>query len=443
MNGRRDFLKCVAGGVVAGFPTILPSSALGRDGNIAPSDKIVMAAIGVGRQGSGDMRGFLQQKDVRMAAICDVNRATRERIAATVNKQYNDTACATYNDYREVLGRSDIDALVIATGERWHQLIAAQAARAGKHMYCEKPLGLSIAAIKAVREAVNENSVAFQFGTQQRSSFYYRHAVELVRNGRIGELKTIMVGSVRGPNDTLYGEIKDPPAGFDYDMWLGPAPWAPYSDMRVSIAAWLFISDYGLGCLDGAWGIHDIDIAQWVANADHTGPIEVEVDGDATTFYTDIRDVPHDYTVEHRYASGAHLIHMDMAAARKRAPEFNSLPSTGATVIFGTEGWIFVSRDGIVTHPESLASEKIGPNQIQVIRSNDHKRNLLDAIRSGQKTICDVEVAVRDQTVIQQEYISISLGRKLRWDPVAEHFVDDAEANKMMMSRPMRSPWHS
>ena len=438
MNGRRDFLKCLAGGVVAGFPTILPSSALGRDGFVAPSDKIVMGAIGVGRQGSGDMRGFLNLSDVRVAAICDVNQATRERITTLVNRKYNDTACASYNDFRELLGRPDIDAVLIATGERWHPLIASAAARAGKHMYCEKPLALSVAACKAVREAVNENSVAFQFGTQQRSSFYYRHAVELVRNGRIGEVKTIMVGSVRGPDDTLYGEIKDPPLGFDYDMWLGPAPWAPYSDMRVSIAAWLFISDYGLGCLDGAWGIHDIDIAQWVADADHTGPVEVEAQN--ATWYTDIRDAPHNYTVEHRYANGIRLIHMDMVTARKRAPEFNALSSNGATVIFGSEGWIYVSRDGIVTHPESLASEKIGPNQIQVIRSSDHRRNLLDAIRSGRKTICNVEVAVRDQTVVQQEYIALSLGRKLRWDPVAEHFIDDPEADKWL-SRPMRSPW--
>src|ERR1700674_762597 len=140
MSGRRDFLKCLAGGVVAGFPTILPSSALGRDGYPAPSDKIVMGAIGVGRQGSGDMRGFLGQQDVRVAAICDVNQATRERQAAVVNNRYGDTSCATYNDYRELLGRSDIDAVLIATGERWHPLIASDAARAGKHMYCEKPL---------------------------------------------------------------------------------------------------------------------------------------------------------------------------------------------------------------------------------------------------------------------------------------------------------------
>lgn len=430
---RRNFLKAAAGA-----PLFIPARALGRDGYVAPSEKIVFGAIGVGRQGAGDMRGFLNQADVRVAAICDVNQATRERIATQVNQRYGDTACAQVNDFREVLERRDIDAVLIAAGERWHPLIACAAARAGKHMYCEKPLGLSVAACKAVREAVNSHSVAFQFGTQQRSSFMYRQAVELVRNGRIGDLKTIMVGSVRGPNDRLFGQPSNPPPGFDYDMWLGPAPWAPYSDMRVSTAAWLFISDLGLGCLDGAWGIHDIDIAQWVANADSSGPVEVEGE---CTWYTDIRDVPHEYTVEHKYANGVRLIHMDMVTARKRAPEFNALPSTGATVIYGTEGWIFVSRDGIVTNPSALASEKIGPNQIQVIRSNDHRRNLLDAIRTGQKTICPIEGAVRAQTVVQQEYISLSLGRKLRWDPVKEEFVNDPEANRWL-SRPMRSPWH-
>jgi hypothetical protein len=185
-------------------------------------------------------------------------------------------------------------------------------------MLTEKPLGLSVAECKAVREAVNRNGVVFQFGTEARSIFYYRHAVELVRNKRIGELKTIMLGVVRGPSDHLYGEPKDPPPGFDYDMWLGPSPWAPYSDMRVSIAAWLFISDYGLGCLDGAWGIHEIDIAQWVNDSDTTGPIDVEGTG---TFYTDIRDTPHEYTVEHTYANGVRLVHMDMVTARKRVAE--------------------------------------------------------------------------------------------------------------------------
>src|SRR5215831_18217851 len=397
MNGRRDFLKTLAGGVVAGFPAIVPSSALGRDGYVAPSDRIAMGAIGVGRQGSGDMRGFLNQQDVHVTAICDVNQANRERGMTAVNRKYDDTACAGYNDYRELLARRDIDAVVIATGERWHPLIAIEAARNSKHMYCEKPLALSIGEAKAVREAVNRYGISFQFGTQQRSSFYYRHACELARNGRIGELKTIMIGTVRSPSDHLIGTPTEPPKGFDWDLWLGPSPWSPYSDMRVSVLAWLFISDYGLGCLDGAWGIHDIDIAQWVNNADNTGPIEVEGQG---KFYNDIRDTPYEWTVEHKYANGVGLIHMDMVTAKKRAPEFNSMGSNGATVIFGTEGWIYVSRDGVVTKPESLATEVIGPNAIQVVRSNDHRRNLLDAIRTGRPTIAPVEAAVRDQTVI-------------------------------------------
>jgi predicted dehydrogenase len=438
MHGRRDFVKGIAGGIVTGFPLVVPASALGRGAAAAPSDRIVMGAIGVGRQGSGDMRGFLNNPDVRVVAICDVQQANRERAETAVNNRYGSKECVTYNDYREVLERPDIDAVLIATGERWHPLIAIEAANRGKHMYCEKPLALSIVEAKAVREAVKRNGVSFQFGTQQRSSFMYRQAVELVRNGRIGQLKTIMVGTVRGPSNRLMGTPKEPPPGFDYDRWLGPSPWAPYSDLRVSTDAWLFISDYGLGCMDGAWGIHDIDIAQWVNDADKTGPLDVE--GEAT-FYQDIRDTPQEWTVEHNYANGVKLIHMDMVTAKKRAPEFMTMPSAGATVIYGTEGWIYVSREGIVTKPASLASEKIGPNQTQVIRSNDHRRNLLNAIRTGQPTICGVEGAVRAQTVIQQEYISLCLSRKLRWDPVREEFVGDAEANRRM-SRPMRSPWH-
>ena len=437
MKSRRDFLKAAGGAAAAGFPAIVPSSALGKDGFVAPSDRIVMGAIGVGRMGSGDLRGFLAAPDVRIAAICDVQQATRERIATMVNQRYGDTACKDYNDFRELLGRSDIDAVLIATGERWHPLIAIEAARRGKHMYCEKPLALSIAEAKAVRRAVTDAGVSFQFGTQQRSSFYYRHAVELIRNGRIGELKTMMIGTVHGPNDKLFGTPKNPPPGFDYDLWLGPSPWAPYSDMRVSIAAWLFISDYGLGCMDGAWGIHDVDIAQWVNDADRTGPIEVEGE---CSFYRDIRDTPYEWTVEQKYANGVNLIHMDMVTAKKRAPQFNSLPSNGASVFFGSSGWIYVSREGLVTNPPGLAAETIGPNEKQVIRSDDHKRNLLNAIRTGQQTICGVEGAVRAQTVVQQEYIAMNLKRKLRWDPVREEFPGDPEANRWL-SRPMRSPW--
>jgi predicted dehydrogenase len=404
---------------------------------VAPSDRIGFGLIGVGRQGGGHVRGFLNHPDVQVRAICDANQANLERAVTTVNRRYNNTECAGYGDYRELLERRDIDAVLIATGERWHPLITIEATRRGKHVYCEKPLGLSVAEAKAVRENVRRYGTVFQIGTQQRSSFNYRHACELARNGRIGELKTIMIGSVRGPSNRLVEKPGPVPPGIDWDMWLGPSPWAPYSDMRISTDAWLFISDYGLGCLDGAWGIHDIDIAQWVADADATGPVEVEAKG---TFYGDIRDAAHEYTCEHTYAIGVKLVHMDMVTARRRAPEFNTLPSSGATVLYGTEGWIFVARDGLRTKPEGLVREKIRPGEKRVIFSNDHRRNFLDAIRNGSPPIAGVEAAVRGLTVAQQEEIALRLGRKLHWDPVKEEFVGDAEGNRKL-ARTMRSPW--
>jgi predicted dehydrogenase len=441
MNGRRDFLKSIAGGLAAGFPAIVPASALGRDGYVAPSEKIQLGCIGVGRQGSGDMRGFLNEADARVVAVCDVRQSARERAAQMVNTRYGDKQCAMYSDYRELLARPEIDAVLIATGERWHPLVCIEAARNGKHMYCEKPLALSVAEAQAVRAAVHRAGVTFQCGTQQRSSFYYRHAVELVRNGKIGQLQTIMVASVQGGSDDnrMYGQPSDPPRDIDYEMWVGPSAWMPYSDTLVNTTAWLFVTPYGLGCIDGAWGIHDVDIAQWL-HGDTTTPVEVDPSGPAKCFH-DLRDCPYEWTTEQTYANGVRLLHMDMRTAKKRASQFDLLPSIGATVVFGTEGWIYVSREGLITHPAKLVAETIGPNEIQVIRSDNHRRNLLSAIRSGRTTICPVDVAAHDQMVVQQQYISLCLGRKLRWDPAREEFIGDAEANRLL-SRPMRGAWH-
>jgi hypothetical protein len=199
---------------------------------------------------------------------------------------------------------------------------------------------------------------------------------------------------------------------------------------------WLYISDYGLGCLDGAWGIHDVDIAQWVNDADATGPVEVEGTG---RFFDGIRDSAYSWEVEHKYANGVRLVHMDLVTARKRARQFE-LDDYMASVFLGTEGWIYVSRRAMHTHPASLRGEAIAPNGIKVVRSKDHRRNFLDAIRTGRKTVSPVEAAVRAGTVCQQAHIAMRLGRRLRWDPVKEVFVDDEQANRML-SRAMRSPW--
>ena len=226
-----------------------------------------------------------------------------------------------------------------------------------------------------------------------------------------------------------------PPDGFDYNMWLGPAPWVPYTSERVA-RTWMFIHDYGLGCLGGAWGIHDVDIAQWVSGNDHTTPIETEGEG---IFFDDIRDVMHTWTVEHKYANGVRVIHMDIATAKKRAEQFNL--GGFASVMFGSEGWIYISRQGMRTKPESLMREVIGPNMKKVVLSNDHRRNFLNAIKTREQTIANVDSAVHGEMMNQQADIAMRLGRKVHWDPVKEEFIGDEQATRMM-SRPMRSPWH-
>jgi predicted dehydrogenase len=440
---RRSFLTSLAGaGVASAFPAIIPASALGANGTTAPSNRIVMGAIGVGGMGTGDMRMFLAKSDVRMAAVCDVRESNRERAKGLVNARYGDSACATYNDFRELLERKDIDAVVIATGERWHPLIGIEAARQGKHMYCEKPMGVSVEQSKALREAVNRYGVVFQFGTQQRSSQYYRSTCELVRNGRIGRLHTIMIASNGGNRSGFSwpdGRIPDqmpeaPPAGLDYEMWLGPAPWAPYTPVRVS-QIWMMIRDYGLGHMGGVWGVHDVDFAQWANGTDDTTPTEIE---GAALFHDDIRDTEYIYDVELKYANGVRMLYMDLATARKRAGQFRF--GGMSSLFIGTEGWIWVSREGMRTHPESLMHAIIGPNEIRVIKSNDHRQNLLDAIRTGQPTISPIHAATNADIICHQADIACRLKRKLRWDPVKEEFIGDPQANTMM-SRALRGPW--
>ncbi len=418
---RREFLRTAAG--AAGVPFV------------TPSDKIVMGFIGVGGMGSEHLRAFTAQPDVRVAAICDVRQANRERAKQYVDSHYGDSACAEYRDFRELLARKDIDAVLIAVPDHWHVLVGLEAARQGKDMYYEKPMGVSLAEGQAMRTAVRRHGVVFQFGTQQRSDQRFRLACELVRNGRIGQLQSIMLGSAsytQVPNQPT----EPVPPGFDYDMWLGPAPWAPHCTLRCT-RQFTLLYDYSLGCIGGAWGVHDTDIAQWTVDADHTGPVEVEGIGHfpADGFY----DTAPAWDVEHRYANGVKLLNMDRATALKRAGQFKMI---GMGLLFvGSEGWIAISRQGMNTEPPSLASTRFGPNDVRLPHSRDHRRNFLEAVRARRDPISNIEAAVRSDTVCQQADIAMRLQRKLRWDPVKEVFTDDEQANRML-SRPMRSPWH-
>jgi hypothetical protein len=447
---RREFLtKAAAAPVALGFPMIVPRHVLGA-GFVAPSDRIAFGCAGVGSKGTGDMRAWLQKDDVRVVAVCDVRENSRKNAKQLVDQRYGDTACATFNDFREMLARKDIDAVNFAPGERWHTLMSIEAARRGKHIFCQKPLALSVEEAKAIRSAVQNYGVHFQLGAQQRSSALFRFAVELVRNGKIGQLQTIAIGSAGGGQTALplgLGFTAMPmekpaeiPPGVDWDMWLGPSPSAPYSDLRIT-RTWMSISDYGLGAIGGEYGVHDIDIGQWANNSDHTTPVSVEGTGEP---YHDIRDTLTTYEIEYKYANGVKMQLMDLVTARKRYWQFQFGESVRGVsvglILIGTEGWVWVSRVGMRTHPESLVRTVFGPNDVRVLRSDDHPQNLLDAIRTGQPTVCPVEVGAHDEMICQMGDIAVRMGRKLQWDPVKEAFVNDEAANRKL-SRVMRSPW--
>ena len=431
---RRQFLKAAAVGTFpVAFPYIVPSSAIGRAGAVAASERIVMGSIGLGTRGNDLLRAFLRQKDVQLVAVCDVHKSQREKAKETVDKQYGNRDCASYNDFRDVCHRKDIDAVSVATPDHWHVLVSLEAARQGKDMYTEKALGLGVTWDQALRETCHRYGTVFQWGTQQRSDSKFRIACELVRNGRIGKLHTIRVGV---PHDFPFPNqpTQPVPEELDYEMWLGPAPWAPYTYQRCrpwtkeeSYSIWYHISDYCLGGIGGYWGVHHVDIAQWGHGTDDSGPVEIE--GTAEFPKDGLADCAVSWKVQHKYADGVTLVYMD-----------NKQHKMGVT-FQGTEGWVHVGREGLWTEPESLKTSVIGRDEIHLIESQDHQRNFLDAVKTRDKTICPIEVAVRTDTICHLTDICTRLGRKLRWDPAKEDIIDDPQASRML-HRPMRSPWH-
>lgn len=448
---RRQFLKkatTVAAGTII-FPYAVRSSALGKSGAVAASDRIVMGCIGMGSQGPGNMRAFLGFPDVQVAAVCDVRAEQRQKGKKIVDSAYGNKDCAAYCDFQEMLGRSDIDAIMSAPPDHWHAVIGIHAARSGKHMYYEKPMGLSIEQAKAVRKAVNKYNVVFQLGTQQRSEDNFRFGCELVRNKRIGDLKRIIVAA---PPSITWPTLKPEPIkeDIDYDMWLGPAPYKPYNYERCrpyvtrpgkqwfhQYSLWYHISDYCLGFVAN-WGIHHLDIAQWGHGTDNTGPVEIEATG---TFPKDgAADTATGWEAYMKYADGVELIYIHSDISKARYPQF---ADHGRGILFeGSEGWVVVARDGFIdANPKSLLTTPIGPDEIHLIRSTNHQRNFLDAVKNRTQNVCPIETAVRTDTLPQLTDIAMRLGRKLDWDPEREIFKNDPDANRML-KRAMRSPWH-
>ncbi|WP_375436857.1 Gfo/Idh/MocA family oxidoreductase [uncultured Hymenobacter sp.] len=450
---RRDFLETSAKAaaatlVLGGFPTIVPASVFGRN---APSNRINIGAIGTGRISRGhDMPGVWQYEQAQIMAVCDVDTKRAEEAKQLVNEYYTKKngkpfdGVQVYHDYQALLQNKDIDAVLISTPDHWHALIGMAAVRAGKDVYCQKPTSLTIAEGRALSDAVKSTGRIFQIGSQQRSSAQFRYAAELVRNGRIGTLKTVSIGLPGDPSGQE--EVAMPvPANLHYDRWLGSTPEVYYTEKRVhpqqgyDRPGWLRCEQFGAGMITG-WGSHHVDCAHWAMNTEHTGPIEVW--GTAEFPKSGLWNVHGPFKTEGRYANGVHMIISD------------SLPN--GIKFEGTEGWIFVSRGdakATASDPISLQAAKaldasdpkiiqsvIGPNEIHLYESKEHHGNWLECIKSRKQPIAPVEVGHRSCSTCLIHHIVMKLKRKVSWDPAKEQFVNDAEANRLL-SRPQRKPY--
>lgn len=451
---RRRFIqtKLAAAAALSAFPSIIPASARGKDGATAPSNRISVGCIGVGPRGQMVMGDFLRHPDAQVVALCDVAKGNLDRARDKVKEKYQSNDCAAYHDFRDLLARQDIHAVLIGSPDHWHVPMAVAAARAGKDIYLEKPMGLSVAENQFLRRVLQQTRRVFQFGTQQRSSKEFHRAIELVRNGRIGALKHIDVwcpGSRPG-GSTTPARV---PEGFDYDRWLGPAPNTPYtadkcfdSSTPDAWKTWWHNSDYALGFIAG-WGVHPLDIAYWGHPAMMKGQMEVQGKGIIPT--TGACNTPIAWEVEFAFADGVRLTYRatrnnsDACALNDvtRLQQIYGKIVDHGTGFKGTEGWIMVHRGRLCAHPESLLEAKFGPGDFCLPESSNHVANFLDAVKSRGKTICPIDEAMHADTLCHLSDIAIRLKRPLRWDALKERFLNDEEANRKLALRPMREPW--
>jgi predicted dehydrogenase len=424
---RRDFIHRAAATAVA-LPIIVPSTALGDAKKAPASERLTLGFIGMGTQNRGHLGHFLAQKDVQVVAVCDVDTTRREHAKKTVEERYGKEekngsykGCAAYNDFRDLLGRKDIDAVVIATPDHWHAIPVLEACKAGKDIYCEKPLTLTIHEAKALIDAVRKYERVFQTGSQQRSSNEFRLACELVRSGRIGKVKTVKV-DVGDPSKwcDLPEEKLEP--GLDWDRWLGPAPMRPYNaelsprGVHKHFPNWRLYREYSGGMMTD-FGAHHFDIAQWGLDMDASGPIEIIPPDDPKATKG----------VRYMYANGVEVIH-------------STHGPLGGIQFIGPDGEITVNRGKLSSKPEEIIKQPLGEKDVHLYKSPGHQRDWLNCVRDRKRPICDVEIGARSVTVCHLGNLAYWNHRRLRWDPKNWQFVDDAEANKWL-DRERRDPW--
>lgn len=448
---RRSFLK--VGAATLALPYLIPASALGRAGRPSPSARVNLGFIGYGTQGRYNASNFMNDDRVQAVAVCDCNKESklygydsgleggREYGRRTVNACYakqtgkaDYNGCTAHNDFRELLDKPDVDAVMICTPDHWHAAMAIAAMRKGKHVYCQKPLSLSIAEGRAMATVAKETGVTFQTGSQQRSDTYFKMAVEFIRNNRLGKIHKVEIGLPKAWHK-FYGR-KGPlasfepcpvPEGLDYELWTGPSPMRPYCSALQPLS-WRSNYDFAGGVLTD-WGAHHSDIVQWAFDKELSGPTSIEnIKAGFLPPPGDVFNVAKEFSYDFVYPEGTRVtVSTDVEIGIRFYGEKNTS--------------LFVSRGTISTDPAELIREKIKENEIHVYASRAHERNLIDCIYSGQPTIAPCETGHRSNTIGALAVIGLRLGRSaITWDPAAEKIIGD-DAASAMLSRKMRQPW--
>lgn len=419
---RRNFLKSAA---AIGMPTIIPASALGKNGNVAPSNRIILGGIGLGRRGSKVLEGFFQQDDCQFVAIADPQKDRREAIKTQTDQQYGNSDCVLYDDMSGILEREDIDAVIITTGDRWHATASIYAARAGKDIYCEKPCAMNIQECQELDDEIKKHKRVFQAGTQRRSVPNFKLASDLALTGKLGQMKEVHAGILQ-LQDYLAPLPEQPepdPAVIDWDKWLGPAPKIPFN-VDYCKGRWRNHEGLYSAWRLPEWGSHTIDLCQWAADADGTTPIEYEAESDEL--------------LHAKYANGIKLV-MRLSSGKGVGEWIKGLGTCPVRFV-GEEGWVEAGDHlGIESsHPELL--KDMPENQIRGTDPVLHVRNFLDCVKTREQPVCNSTAVRYGHMACFAAAISWKLGRKVTFNPETESFVNDDEANRLR-SYQRRAPY--
>ncbi len=428
---RRKFLS--AAGAAIALPTLMPSSVFGLGGKTAPSGRVTVGVVGWGMQGPSNTNALLGLQDCQVVAACDLDTEHLGEAVNTINGHYNNKDCKAYHDYREMMARTDIDAVMLAVPDHWHALVATEAANHKKDIYGEKPLAKTIAEQQTIVRAVEKNGVIWQTGSWQRSVANFHKAAEIVRNGLIGTVTRVEVGLPSGHNDFAktgqYMTVTPPPPELDYETWIGPSKMMPYIRGRIH-RNWRWNYNTGGGQLLD-WIGHHCDIAHWGMDADNSGPSEIEGHGDFPPVDA-MWNTCTKYRIELKYPNNITMI---IAGGY---PDIKS-----GTKWIGTNGWVWVDRSGFEGSNPEWSDYKQLPEEMRKVKlysSSNHQKNFIDCVKSRQPTIAPVQTAHHSAIPGHLGLISMMVGRKLQWDVASEHILNDHEATKLM-SRAYRAPW--